>query len=323
MLPLVVLCMTALPAIDAGGTKPSQPIYIPAEAPYGYLYQPAFDIEPLVRMPATLYLPQPGDIVLMSDTNRLWTLMYRLGFTGKPGHAGMVVLMPDGQLGFLEAGYDDSPWTRVTPLDFRLNHYPGTVWVRPRCTPLTVEQNQRLTEFAMAMDNTRYAVARFMLQTTQFKTRGPLRTFFLGRPRGISDRMYCGEAIIEGLVYAGVIDGRTARPRATYPQDLFYDESRNIYINRHPPLAGGWAPPSLWTPLVGSTALGKDRPKPPSPWPGVGALVVDPGPTGRKQAPAPVVVGYVPGELRPVTHLQQPPQRIGIFDRPPRGLRRR
>ena len=31
---------------------------------------------------------------------------------------------------------------------------------------------------------------------------------------------------------------------ATYAQDLFYDRSRNPYLDRHPPLKAGWAPPA-------------------------------------------------------------------------------
>src|SRR5688572_32507831 len=35
-----------------------------------------------------------------------WTLLYRLALTGRPGHGGIVVTMPDGRPGLLEAGYD-------------------------------------------------------------------------------------------------------------------------------------------------------------------------------------------------------------------------
>jgi hypothetical protein len=260
----------------------------------------------------------------MSDTNRFWTLLYRLAFTGKPGHGGLVVTMPDGRLGVLEAGFNSTQWTRLTPLDYRLNQYAGYLWVRQRAVPLTPDQDRRLTEFAAAMADTPYATKRFMLQATPFRTRGPLRTFVAGRPHGPRDRMTCGEAIVEALVFAGVIDARTARPAATYPQDLFYDESRNPYLNRHPPLAGGWCPPALWTPLVGVAAKGKERPNPPSPWPGpAGAYLVHPVPAAGQQPPTPVVVGYVPGEPGPVAVRQQPPQRVGLLDRPPGRLRRR
>jgi hypothetical protein len=46
------------------------------------------------------------------------------------------------------------------------------------------------------------------------------------------------QIVVEALVYAGLVDSRTARPKATFAQDMFYDRSRNPYIDRHPPLAG-------------------------------------------------------------------------------------
>ena len=73
-----------------------------------------------------------------------------LAFSGRPGHCGLVVTMPDGRLGVFEAGYTDTTFTRLTPLDYRLAAYPGYVWVRQRQTPLTPEQDARLTAFAVA-----------------------------------------------------------------------------------------------------------------------------------------------------------------------------
>lgn len=190
--------------------------------------------------------------------------------------------------------------------------------------PLTPEEDRRLTEFAMAAADTRYASGRFVLQLfAPLRSRGPIRTYFIGRPNGIGHRYQCAEATVEAMVYAGLIDARTARPAATFPQDLFYDRSWNHYIDQHPPLAGGWGVPQLWTPLVGYALLGRNRPKPPLPWRGVGAYEVHPVPTLGQQAPTPVVVRYVPGELRPVTVVEDQPKRIGLFDRPPRLFRHR
>ena len=322
MLPALALSLALLPSADPTGPRKYPPVYIPAEAPFGYLYQPAVDLHPIARFPAAMYEPKPGDVILLSDTNRFWTTLYRIALTGKPGHSAVVVRMADGRLGAFEAGYNDTIWMRVTPLDYRLNEYHGMVWVRPRLEPLTPDQDRRLTEFAEVARDRPYALGRFAIQLTPLRSRGPLCTFVSGRPRGIGYRYHCAEAVIEALLHAGLINARTARPAATYPQDLFYDRSWNVYLNRHPPLPGGWGLPQLWTPLVGSTLAGKDRPRPPSGWPGVGAYLVHPFPTAGKQAPTPVVVGYVPGELSPITLLQQPTQRIGLFDRPPRLFHR-
>lgn len=323
MLSAFVLSAVLAPVSDPASPSLYPPTYIPVEAPFGYLYRPAADLHVIVRFPVTVYQPKAGDVLLFSDTNAFWTAIYRIGFTGKPGHAGLVVTMPDGRLGILEAGFGGTMWTRVTPLDYRINQYPGTVWVRPRLVPLSADEDRRLTEFAEAAQNQRYAWGRFLVQSTPLRSRGPLRTAVMGKPVGIGHRYVCAQATVEALVFAGVVNGRTARPAATFPQDLFYDHSRNRYLERHPPLEGGWGEPQLWTPLIGSTLAGKLRPQPPSPWPGAGAHEVHPVSTPGEKVPTPIVIRYVPGELRPITIIEQPPQRIGLFDRPPRFHRRR
>ena len=249
--------------------------------------------------------------------------MYRLAFSGRPGHCGIVVTMPDGRLGVLEAGFNDTTWTRLTPLDYRLAQFPGHVWVRQRLVPLTPEQDTRLTAFALAAENQRYAVAGFVAQITPFRSRGLLRTAFAPGPREPGRRLFCTQAVLESTAYAGLLDARTVRPLATYPQDLFYDRSWNPYIDRHPPLLGGWAPPAQWTPVVGWSIKGKEVPKPPSAWPAGPADIVYPVYGSRNQPPTPVVVGSVPGELRAVALIEQHPQRLGFFDRPPLLNRRR
>jgi len=312
------------PVGDPTGPKVYPPTYVPATTPFGYVYQPAYDVEALPRFPVRQYSPQPGDVLLMSDTNRFWTLLFRIALTGKPGHNGIVITMADGRLGVFESGYGDTLYSRITPLDYRLNSYAGFLWIRSRTTPLTPEQDRRLTQFAMAADGERYALIRFLLHGTPFSPRGPLRTAFFARVgTGLGERYYCAQSTLEALAYTGLIDARTARPAATVPQDLFYDRSRNRFIHRHPPLAnGGWTPPQLWTPLPGTALKGKSRPQLPSPWPGEGgAYIVNPLPTPGKSVPTPTVVGYVPGEFRPIAAIEYPRQRIGLLDRP--GLRRR
>jgi hypothetical protein len=319
MLPAMLLMLGTTPFADPTGPKVYPPAYVPAEAPYGYLYQPAYDVRAVPRPPVSPYVPKPGDILLMSDTNWFWTLLFRLARTGKPGHNGIVITMPDGRLGFYEAGFGDTLYSRVTPLDYRINMYPGFIWVRPRRVPLTPEEDRHLTEFAMDNDGQRYALLRFLLHGTTLSPRGPIRTAIFGRPVGMGNHYYCSQATVEALIHIGLIPERTARPAATFPQDLFYDRSRNRFINRHPPLADGWDPPQLWTPLPGTALKGKSRPQPPSPWPGDGgAYLVQPLPTPGKQVPTPTVVGYVPGEFYPIAPVEKRPQRVGLFDRPGR-----
>lgn len=319
----LALSAALVPCADPVGPQKYPAVYVPQDAPFGYLYQPSLDVTPAVRWPATNYRPKPGDVLVMSDTNRFWTFLYRLALTGRPGHGGVVVTLPDGRLGALEAGYDGTLWTRLTPLDYKLHAYPGTLWVRERLVPLTPEEDARLTAFAVAAADRRYATGKFLFMPTQFTPRGPFRTSHVGRPAGLGGKYTCAELILEALAHAGLIDARTTRPGATYPQDLFYDRSRNPYIDRHPPLADGWGPPQQWAPVVGWSVRGKLVPKPPSPWPDGPADVVHPVYSELNKPPTPVVVGHVAGELRPVALVENRAQRVGLFDRPPLLVRRR
>jgi len=225
----------------------------------GYLYQPCHDLEKPILLPARDYQPQPGDVLIMSNTNLAWSVLYKLAFTGKPGHASVVVRLPCGRPGILEAGMHDSLWTNCVPAEERLNSYQGTIWIRRRKAPLTECENRRLTEFAEFARGNRYNVLGLGRQITPFRTRGPIRTYFVGHPRGPGHKYFCAEAVLEALVYAGLLDADTTRPSATYPKDLFFDNSPNLYIKKHPPLACGWETPSLWTTDVGSNASGKER----------------------------------------------------------------
>jgi hypothetical protein len=114
--------------------------------------------------------------------------------------------------------------------------------------PLTPEQSARLTQFLSQQEGKRFATWRMLAQVTPLKSRGRLRIYVMGKPHG-PDRIsyFCSEMVTESLVYAGLMDGETARPSATYPRDLFFGRSKNPYIDRHIDLSG-WLPPSQWIP---------------------------------------------------------------------------
>lgn len=218
----------------------------PEEPRHGYLDQPAYSIDKQRRGPSFHYEPQPGDVLLLSNTNFAWSTAYFLCGTGAPGHSALVARMDDGTLGLIEAGFNEEPFVNFVSLEERLHEYPGTIWVRRRKAPITAEQSRMLTEYGQIIDGRRYGVVRLLAQLTPFRTRGPIRTYFMGKPRGIRDSYICSEAVLEGLVLAGVLDAETTRPSATYPKDMFFDESLNPYIDKHLPLACGWHVPSLW-----------------------------------------------------------------------------
>ena len=333
MVPTIVLALSLAPGVDVFGgamrdplgPKAYPPVYVPAEAPAGYLYQPAVDLRPVPRFPAVQYAPKAGDVLLLSDPDPLFDVLYVISRSGKPGHSAVVVTMPDGRLGVLEGGFSFTPFARVVPLEYALSVYAGYVWVRQREVPLTPEQDRRLAQFAAQADGGAYNKFSFASQLTFFRSRNPLVTRFVGKPVGPGHAYHCGQIVLEALVYAGLVDATTARPKATYGQDMFYDRSRNPYIDWHPPLAGrGWGPPQLWTPILGTALRGRTRPQPPAPWPGAGgAYVVNPIPSGGQQPPIPTPVAYTPAASVSIAPVESTPLRIGFFDRPYRLFSRR
>jgi hypothetical protein len=215
-----------------------------------YLYQPAYCLDECLRGPTTPYVPQPGDVMLATDNKFFWKLTHNLAGTGHPHHTGVVFARPDGSLAVLEAGPHDT--IHINNLDW----YPhfceyeqkGRIWIRQRKVPLTPEQSCRLTEFALAQEGKFFALARLGKQLTVFRSRGPIRTEFMGQPHGPDRRsFYCSELAIEALVAAGAVDAEIARPAATYPRDLFFDHSPNPYINAHPILCNCWFPPARFS----------------------------------------------------------------------------
>jgi hypothetical protein len=214
-----------------------------------YLYQPAFAIDYELREPAEPYVPQAGDIMLRLDHSKFWRVTHYMALAFDPNGSAVVFARPDGSMGILEAGPMDTLWCRTLDAIPHLQEYDdiGRVWIRRRKTPLTPEQSARLTEFALKNDGKRFALQRLGLQLTPFRTRGPLRTCFVGKPHGDRFCYFCSELVCESLVCAGVLDPETTRPSATYPHDLFYGRSWNPYLDHHLEINQGWYPPARWT----------------------------------------------------------------------------
>jgi hypothetical protein len=232
----------------AAALKIADPMLPPTGGP-SFLYQPAFAIDHTLRLPARPYQPQPGDIMLATDGSLFWTAMHNLAGTSHPTHSGIVFAMPDGRMAILEGGPHDTMRCRILEAIPHLASYEaeGRVWVRPRSCPLTPQQSAKLTEFALAVDLKKFGIWRLGGQLTLLRTRGPIKTAFVGKPNGLNrDSYFCSELVIEALVYSGLIDAATARPSATYPRDIFFGSSLNPHINRHLKLKE-WHPPARWT----------------------------------------------------------------------------
>lgn len=219
-----------------------------SSGPYGHLYQPAYSLDAQPRLPAEVYSPQPGDLLLGNNPNCLWSAAFFIAGTDAPSHCALVIALPDGSPGVLEAGTSDRAVVSVSPLPCWFRHYKGKVWVKRRKTPLGEAESKRLTEFALLNDGKRYAILRLLGQLTPFRARGHFRTTYLGKPHGIRRRYYCTEIVLEALVHAGLLDCETTRPTATYPRDIFFDRSNVPHIDRHLGLLCGWHVPAFWTP---------------------------------------------------------------------------
>jgi hypothetical protein len=214
-----------------------------------FLYQPAFKIDEELRGPAEAYLPQPGDIMLRLDKSIFWRVTHYMALAFDPNGSAIVFARPDGSLAILEAGPNDTMWVGTPDMLPHLKEYAaaGRVWIRRRCVPLTPEQSCRLTEFALSQDGKRFAIGRLGQQLTPFRSRGPIRTRFVGKPKGDRASWFCSELVTEGCVAAGLLDPERTRPSATYPHDLFFGRSYNLFIDHHLDVNAGWYPPARWT----------------------------------------------------------------------------
>jgi hypothetical protein len=215
----------------------------------GFLCQAAYALDDEIRGPVKRYVPQPGDIYLSTDRSWIINVGHRIAWSGQPNHSGIVIAMPDGNPAILEGGPFNGIKVEILDLFDDLNFHDKRdekCWIRARKNPLTKEQSDQLTEWAMAQNGKPFAVRRMLRQMTPFRTRGPLRTYFMGGPNGERDRYFCAELVMETCVHVGLVDKEIARPSATYPEDMFYDKSNNLFLNSYFSLADGWHPPARW-----------------------------------------------------------------------------
>ncbi len=222
-----------------------------------FLYDPSYCLDEYLRGKARAYVPQPGDIMLATDSNKFWKITHDMAFAFEPHNSAIIVRRRDSSLGVLEAGPNDTIWININPMLPHLKRYAdkGPVWIRKHKTPLTAEQDASLTDWAERQCGKRFALGRLGVQLTIFRDRGPFRTAFMGKSHPDRNSYFCSELVMETCVAVGLVDAVTARPSATYPHDLFFDHSHNRYINQHVPLVHGWDAPARWL----STAVLNER----------------------------------------------------------------
>src|SRR5438445_7506862 len=162
--------------------------------------------------------------MLATDPNKFWTFTHNLALAFEPHNSAIVFRRPDGTMAILEAGPNDCLHVKTLDMLPHLQEYEakGPVWIRKRNVPLTPEQCDRLTAFALTQDGKRFALIRLAGQLTLLRSRGPLRTWVMGKPRGNRTTYFCSELVTESCVAACLLDPARTRPAATYLHDLFY-----------------------------------------------------------------------------------------------------
>jgi hypothetical protein len=252
----IVIVLTAAGLLEAWPTLPSYlvsrrqlPEYITGERnpnarpagqeQAGYFYKPFEDTDRVWRVKLMPYKPMPGDLLLFDDHNKTITFLYQIVGTGAPLHSAMIIERPDHTPAILEAGPDFI--TRIYILEplRRMRAYPGTIMIRRPRQPLTSQQSEALTRFALAQEGKDYALARLMLQGTPLRCRSGLRKTCFAHTCMDRNRWTCSELTAAAGVAAGLLDRRRFPANAMYPRDFCYDERYD--------LSSSYGEPLLWT----------------------------------------------------------------------------
>ncbi len=141
------------------------------EAEASFLYQPSYSMDKLLRGPVEAYVPQPGDIMLATDSNVFWKITHDLALAFEPHNSGIFFARSDGRLALLEAGPNDTLFIRSMDALPHIGSYAakGPLWVRKRRVPITPEQSCALTTFAELQEGKFFALPRLGLQLTPFR----------------------------------------------------------------------------------------------------------------------------------------------------------
>jgi hypothetical protein len=236
-LPSHIVARKHLPEYITGERNPAlRPV---GEEQAGYFYKPYRDAQGVWRVELVPYKPLPGDLMLFDDHNKTITFLYELVGSGAPLHSAMIIERPDHTPAILEAGPNFIPRVYILEPLRRMKAYPGTVMIRRPRQPLSAEQSEHLTEFAMAQEGKDYALARLFLQGTPFRCRVGLRKTWFAHTSMNRNRWTCSELTAAAGFAAGLLDRRRFPANAMYPRDFCYDERFD--------LSSSYGEPLLWT----------------------------------------------------------------------------
>lgn len=228
---------TVVPGTGVSATPPGQPV--------GQLYLSLPDGQGGTKNSVTPYTPREGDLVFFDDRKVFWDFLYWLGDTAAPFHVGIVVKRPDGNLGILESGPDDTLSVFILDLNERLSGFvkafpKGILQVRQSKASLTPEQSKALTDFAVRNEGKRYAWVRLLWQGTYLRKRGSWWECSTAKTNLDRHRWLCCEIVVSAAHLVGLIDGKVVKADITYPLDIVDDHRFDLSPNYTP--AAYWAP---------------------------------------------------------------------------------
>jgi hypothetical protein len=197
----------------------------------GYWIMPVND-NGRCRLVPEPYYPMPGDILLYDDLSVFLHYAFKIVRSDRPIHTAIVVERLDGTPAILEVGPNSRPqaFTKTYIVDVfrRLESYPGVVMIRRPKVPLTREQSEALTQFALAQEGKEFAVGRLALQGTPFNCRYGLRHKFFAHTYFDRDRWICSENTVAAATIAGLLNPEEHPANSMYPRDLTYDEKYDL-----------------------------------------------------------------------------------------------
>jgi hypothetical protein len=218
----------------------------------GYLIHPSADPSG-GAMGVAPYQPQPGDIILFNEFNRLYDFLFRLAHTSPPTHAGIVIQREDGSPALLDLLGPSVIGAHVAIVDIppRLSTYPGVMMVRQVRQPLSQGQSAELTRFARAQVGKEFAAKRLALQVTPFRARTGLRRYCFGHTYLDRQRWICSELVVAAACAARILDADAYPANAIYPHDLAYDEWIDLSHRYSSPLPWSGDPGLIEQPVPG------------------------------------------------------------------------
>jgi len=94
-----------------------------------------------------------------------------------------------------------------------------------------------------------FSTRRLALQLTPLRSRGPIKTFFAGKPHGLDrEAYYCSELVVEPASMQGSWMPPRPVPRRPTRATSSSATGINLYLHLHlPAMNKAWDPPARWT----------------------------------------------------------------------------